>query len=97
MIGVSCALTGFSVAVAAGLLAGNPGVVVLTRGVAALVICRLLGSFLAMLADRVVADVGVVPALRTQAVAAGPTVTGVKEQVSEEVSAQGAGELRRAA
>lgn len=58
IIGVSCALTGFSVALAAGLLTGNAPHVVLGRGVVALIACRMVGGYLGMLAERVVAESG---------------------------------------
>lgn len=58
MIGVSFALTGFSVALVAGLMSGNPGVTVLMRALGALVVCRLLGGFLGFVGQRVAMEVG---------------------------------------
>lgn len=53
LIGASFALTGFSVAVVAGLMSGNPAVTILTRALVALVVCRLLGAFLGYVGDRI--------------------------------------------
>jgi hypothetical protein len=58
LIGVSFALTGFSVALVAGLMSGNPGVTVLMRALGALVVCRLLGGFLGFVGQRVAMEVG---------------------------------------
>lgn len=56
LIGASFALTGFSVAVVAGLMSGNPAVTILTRALGALVVCRLLGGFLGYIGDRITVE-----------------------------------------
>lgn len=48
------ALAAFIVALAAGVLAGNEGSVILTRALLAMIVCQLLGMFAGMAVEHVV-------------------------------------------
>jgi hypothetical protein len=56
LIACSVALCGFVVALLAGLAAGNPTDLVLSRALASLIACFALGSLVGAMADRTVRD-----------------------------------------
>lgn len=52
----ACGLTGFAVAIIAGLAADNPSSVILTRALTAMAVCYVIGMILGYIASRAVAD-----------------------------------------
>lgn len=56
VIGASCALTAFALAIASGLFAGNPTDTILTRAIAALVVGSLVGMVVGTIGERTVAE-----------------------------------------
>ena len=63
----ACGLTGFAVAIFAGLAADNPAGVILSRALIAMVACYAVGIFLGMLALRAVRDATALHATRNPA------------------------------
>lgn len=55
-IGASFALTGFAVAISAGLLAQNSAVTVLGRAIVVLIVCRMVGSALGWVLSRIASE-----------------------------------------
>lgn len=56
IIAASCGLSGFAVAIVAGLSAGNPAEDVLIQALIALLACNLLGMAVGTIAERTVRD-----------------------------------------
>ena len=56
VIGASCALTAFAVAITSGLFAGNPTDIILTRAIGALVVGSLVGMVVGTIGERTVAE-----------------------------------------
>lgn len=52
----ACGLTGFAIAILAGLAADNPANVILTRALIAMAACYAVGVFIGMLASRAVRE-----------------------------------------
>lgn len=84
----SLALAGFTVAVLGGLVAGNPGTLVLTRAIIAMVLCYPTGFVIGLVCERVIrqhleayAAQRPLPTEDSQTERAGPTT----EQDEEEV------------
>lgn len=63
----ACGLTGFAVAILAGLAADNPASVILTRALIAMTACYAVGAFIAALASRAVRDATLAHARRNPA------------------------------
>ena len=56
VIAASCGLSGFAVAIIAGLMADNPTENILIHGIAALFVCNFLGWVIGGIAERTVRD-----------------------------------------
>lgn len=56
LIGSTLALSGFAIAMLAGLFAGNDAITVLSRAIIAMVGCRLAGSLISTIFGHVAAD-----------------------------------------
>ena len=52
----ACGLTGFAIAILAGLAADNPASVILTRALIAMVACYAVGVFIGLIASRAVRE-----------------------------------------
>lgn len=71
----SCGLTGFAIAIIAGLAADNPSSVILTRALTAMAVCYVIGIFIGYIAARAVDDATALHTIRNPA----PDVEEVRE------------------
>lgn len=91
LIGASFALTGFSVAVVAGLMSHNPALTIVTRAIVVMLVCRALGAFFGYVGERVAVDAVAAAGLRGQGSDSADSV-----EITNESASAGVGSRRAA-